>query len=308
VPGGKAVVYSLAGTFPSESIFTGQRYDSYIQLTRMGARWYDAALGRWTSADTVVPDRGNPQSFNRYSWVRNNSLRYVDPTGHREEGECPFNDEGCEGQPPDVGEVVVEILQGMVGVVLDPGRTEPIQLTLPDGTLLVIMPMRSESMAKTTPFEQKVGGVLAGVGLGMDILELVSIPIEGASSLPAILDVGSTLAGSLWSGESFVYGQVHPSLPPMAAVGQDVLVNAADLGIAETATWGGTAVAGPAGYIFGRGVDACTTSASLAYDYFRLEGSLQSSSKVGITWDGNFTEVVLIYPGSFPGLSKPGGN
>jgi hypothetical protein len=94
----------------------------------------------------------------------------------------------------------------------------------------------------------------------------------------------------------------------MAVVGEDVLVNAADLGIAETATWAGTAVAGPAGYIFGRGVDACTTSGSLAYDYFRLEGSLQSFSKVGITWDGNFTEVVLIYPGSFPGLLQPGGN
>jgi hypothetical protein len=32
--------------------------------------------------DTVVPEPGNPQDFNRYTYVRNNPLRYTDPTGH----------------------------------------------------------------------------------------------------------------------------------------------------------------------------------------------------------------------------------
>jgi len=32
-----------------------------------------------------VPEPGNPQALNRYSYVRNNSLRYTDPTGH-----CPL--------------------------------------------------------------------------------------------------------------------------------------------------------------------------------------------------------------------------
>jgi hypothetical protein len=48
----------------------------------MGDRWYDAQLGRWISADSIVPDYANPQSFNRYSYVYNNPLKYVDPTGH----------------------------------------------------------------------------------------------------------------------------------------------------------------------------------------------------------------------------------
>jgi len=47
----------------------------------MGARWVDPALSRWLSADTVVPDSNNPQSFNRYSWVRNNPLKFIDPSG-----------------------------------------------------------------------------------------------------------------------------------------------------------------------------------------------------------------------------------
>jgi len=47
-----------------------------------GARYYDATLGRFVSADTVVPNAGNPQSLNRYAYTLNNPVRYTDPTGH----------------------------------------------------------------------------------------------------------------------------------------------------------------------------------------------------------------------------------
>jgi RHS repeat-associated protein len=55
----------------------------------MGARFYpsgslgtgDPALGRWLSPDVIVPNPTDPQTFNRYSWVLGNPLRYVDPTG-----------------------------------------------------------------------------------------------------------------------------------------------------------------------------------------------------------------------------------
>jgi RHS repeat-associated protein len=62
--------------------FTGQREESPIGLYFYNARWYDAVLGRFAQADTVVPEPGNPQALNRYSYVNNNPLRYVDPTGH----------------------------------------------------------------------------------------------------------------------------------------------------------------------------------------------------------------------------------
>jgi hypothetical protein len=47
------------------------------------ARFYHPALGRFISADTIVPEPGQPQDFNRYSYVQNNPLRYIDPSGHR---------------------------------------------------------------------------------------------------------------------------------------------------------------------------------------------------------------------------------
>ncbi|WP_347243018.1 hypothetical protein, partial [Thermogutta sp.] len=37
--------------------------------------------------DPLVPEPGNPQALNRYVYVTNNPLRYVDPTGHFSEEE-----------------------------------------------------------------------------------------------------------------------------------------------------------------------------------------------------------------------------
>jgi hypothetical protein len=34
------------------------------------------------SADTIVPGAGEPQAFNRYAFVFNNPLKYIDPSGH----------------------------------------------------------------------------------------------------------------------------------------------------------------------------------------------------------------------------------
>jgi hypothetical protein len=54
-----------------------------------------SALGRWISADAIVPEPGNPQSLNRYSWVLGNPLKFVDPTGQKEEEACSLSDEEC---------------------------------------------------------------------------------------------------------------------------------------------------------------------------------------------------------------------
>ena len=48
----------------------------------MNARLYDPVLGRFISADSIIPAPGNMQAFNRYSYVDNNPLKYTDPSGH----------------------------------------------------------------------------------------------------------------------------------------------------------------------------------------------------------------------------------
>jgi RHS repeat-associated protein len=67
---------------PTDKKFTGQRLDS-DGLYYYGARYYDPSIGRFISADTIVPNPANPQSLNRYSYCINNPLKYIDPTGMR---------------------------------------------------------------------------------------------------------------------------------------------------------------------------------------------------------------------------------
>jgi len=50
-------------------------------LLYYGARYYDAELGRFMTADTIKGDILNPQTLNRYVYTLNNPLKYVDPSG-----------------------------------------------------------------------------------------------------------------------------------------------------------------------------------------------------------------------------------
>ena len=76
------------GATPTTYRFTGQRQQTNAnELYFYQARWYDPLVGRFLSADTIVPDPTNPQALNRYSYTLNNPLRYTDPTGHFSEEE-----------------------------------------------------------------------------------------------------------------------------------------------------------------------------------------------------------------------------
>jgi RHS repeat-associated protein/uncharacterized repeat protein (TIGR01451 family) len=71
------------GTMLTDKLFTGQREMAGLGIYHYGARFYSPKLGRFLSADTIVPRVFNPQNLNRFSYVTNNALRYTDPTGHR---------------------------------------------------------------------------------------------------------------------------------------------------------------------------------------------------------------------------------
>ena len=65
--------------------FTGKERDQETGLDYFGARYFSGAQGRFTSpapenaSAFLYPD--DPQSWNGYSYARNNPLRYVDPDG-----------------------------------------------------------------------------------------------------------------------------------------------------------------------------------------------------------------------------------
>jgi len=68
---------------PTTIGYTGQRRDTGLgSLMFYNARYYSPLLSRFVSADSIVPEPGNPQALNRYAYVFNNPLKYVDPSGH----------------------------------------------------------------------------------------------------------------------------------------------------------------------------------------------------------------------------------
>ena len=70
------------GTMFTDKLFTDQREMADLGIYHYQARFYSPKLGRFLSADTIVPGYTNPQNLNRYSYVRNNPIKYIDPSGH----------------------------------------------------------------------------------------------------------------------------------------------------------------------------------------------------------------------------------
>lgn len=73
-----------AGTLPATSTdrgFTGHEMLDEMNLVNMNGRLYEPTLGRFVSADPIVQDPSELQSYNRYAYVWNNPLDGTDPSG-----------------------------------------------------------------------------------------------------------------------------------------------------------------------------------------------------------------------------------
>jgi RHS repeat-associated protein len=97
--GGERVV---TDTDPNPYKFTGKERDTESNLDNFGARYYSSQYGRFlspdefsggpvdafSSGDPLPPgplpyaDISNPQSLNKFTYTRNNPLRWTDPNGH----------------------------------------------------------------------------------------------------------------------------------------------------------------------------------------------------------------------------------
>jgi RHS repeat-associated protein len=73
--------FTNTGTASVAYKYTGKELDGSTGLYFYEARYYDATLGRFISADTMVPNPSNPQDFNRYTYGNNNPILFNDPTG-----------------------------------------------------------------------------------------------------------------------------------------------------------------------------------------------------------------------------------
>ncbi len=114
--------------------YTGHRHNNTgpydLGLIYMNARYYVPEVGRFASPDTIVPDPGNPQSFNRYSYTNNDPINYTDPSGHcivaysgdvrMDEG--PY---GTSGLCPNTESVIAEGTAAIDAIHNDPDFATP---------------------------------------------------------------------------------------------------------------------------------------------------------------------------------------
>ncbi len=81
-PFGERVFEKAPTVLSTSSLYTGQELDRESDLYNYGARYYDAALSRFTSVDPV---QGNLP----YTYVHNNPILLIDPDGQQEEESIP---------------------------------------------------------------------------------------------------------------------------------------------------------------------------------------------------------------------------
>jgi RHS repeat-associated protein len=62
--------------------YAGEYFDEESGLYYLRARYYDPTIGRFISKDSYEGDITNPLSLNLYTYVENNPLIYIDPSGH----------------------------------------------------------------------------------------------------------------------------------------------------------------------------------------------------------------------------------
>ncbi|WP_143186398.1 DUF6531 domain-containing protein [Paenibacillus sp. P3E] len=82
--------FDLNGSGPDNVFgYTSLGYDYYSGYSHAQARDFDSSIGRFINEDTYEGQIDNPLSLNLYTYVRNNPLRYMDPSGHKDIDSTP---------------------------------------------------------------------------------------------------------------------------------------------------------------------------------------------------------------------------
>ena len=122
----------------------------------MNARYYVPYINRFLSADTIIPYPNDPQSFNRFSYTRNNPINSTDPTGHID---CPDLNEGCA---PATSETTENSAEFPVPEWLSDEVNNPIEDTPEDVPCICVLADMMEISFETLAEIQRLGGNLDG--------------------------------------------------------------------------------------------------------------------------------------------------
>jgi len=222
-------------------------------------------LNHFSQPDSIVPDPGNSQDWDRYSYSRNNPLRYNDPSGHK-----PCDDEhGCDNEnsnnnKPDLKKLIKNNDSDK--------RTPPCEQIFGASTCqtvskllgigVIILDSTSLGLSATGVLLELIGtaggpeGLAAAVALYAETLNPIENTIGGISlSISAFNDFFIT-------GESYVNldntYQGTPSVELVLGSDTSVGVVATTIGLSPEAV-----------------SDSVINGGAVAYDVYRLSGGKQ---------------------------------
>ncbi len=137
-----AAGHPVFASFASDTIpdFTGHRSNNELGLIDMGGRFYDPIGSTFLTPDPLAADFGNPAGLNRYAYVLNNPLRFVDPSGFHgvpaeEVDEAGWPESEVEQRNPDGSASSVDMTGGSGGSSPGQGTADDTEPAGGDDTL-----------------------------------------------------------------------------------------------------------------------------------------------------------------------------
>ncbi len=164
--------------------YTGKERDFDTGLDYFGARYYSGGLGRFTSADEPFAAQRPefPQTWNLYSYARNNPLYFTDPTGRQELG--PMCNDGNPQCFEQVGQGTANLLIGFGKGLVD-GATKTV-----DFMMNPLMPPLEDALPPQGA-EQQIGNFVGEVVGSLGIGKLAMMASEAMTGTGPVMNLGS---------------------------------------------------------------------------------------------------------------------
>jgi RHS repeat-associated protein len=284
--------------------FTTYENDSESGLNYANARFHSPRLGRFMSLDPLAGNLRNPQSFNRYAYVRNNPISSTDSTGMFCDMDCDDDGGGgggggggeggtpcgpfeCSGDPgpdptpdpdpndlPDAPEPKPDVLQNNnASADLDFVFNGANQTLQPSNDLTDL----SALSLPTTTGSFSVSGTLSGgddVLVGMDLWHNTD-QCQGCGTM---WRQASNTGNMIFAGTGIVLGGV-----PLAAEGALVAVNLS----AQAIGWY-SGLTGGAGVVLGKFPEYIEAAEEMGANVFNLSSRLYNVlDRMGASWTAN---------------------
>jgi RHS repeat-associated protein len=84
-----------AGTIANTHLYSGERFDSNVNLYHLRARFYNMLTGRFETMDPVLGKISNPATLHKYAYTSNNPVNRIDPRGTDDAAEVVFIEENA---------------------------------------------------------------------------------------------------------------------------------------------------------------------------------------------------------------------